>query len=148
MKKEVKAMTSLALALTLTLTLDRTAFALDGGLVEPVEPDYSEIVEEIFPGYQDGQISPQWSSGDKDVANPGTHGYITQVAWELLRDDNTAAYKFYSGQRTNLIRGSVLPDADEKNDGLRGIFTEKMGKIGYNAALQLIQNALSITKML
>lgn len=110
MKKVVKAMMSLSLALT--LTLGNTAFALGGVQAEPIEPDYTEIVEEIFPGY-DSQISPQWSSGDKDVANPGTHGYITQVAYDLLRNEKSAAYTFYSGQRTNLIRGSILPDVDE-----------------------------------
>lgn len=79
MKKAVKAMASLALALS--LTLGTTAFALDGGQNEPIEPDYTEIVEEIFPGYNP-QVSPQWSSGDKDVANPGTHGFITQNAYD------------------------------------------------------------------
>lgn len=110
MKKTVRAMTSLMLAMA--LSLGNTVFALDGGLIEPVEPDYTEIVEEIFPRY-DSQVSPQWSSGDKDVVNPGTHGYITQVAYDLLCDEKTAAYSFYSGQRTNLIRGSILPDKDE-----------------------------------
>lgn len=76
MKNVVKAMLSLALAVV--LTLGNTAFALDGVRTEPIEPDYTEIVDEIFPGY-DSQISPQWSSGDKDVANPGTHGFITQI---------------------------------------------------------------------
>ena len=102
-----------ALVLALAMTLSNTAFALDGVVIEPIEPDYKEIVEEVFPGYWDVEISPQWSSGDKDVATPGTHGYITQVAYDLLRDEKNAAYSFYSGQRTNLIRGSVLPDKDE-----------------------------------
>lgn len=113
MKKTGKILASLVLALV--MTMGNTVFALDGVVAEPVEPDYKEIVEEIFPGYWDPQISPNWSSGDKDVANPGTHGYITQVACILLRDDDPDANTFYAGQRTDLIRGSILPDVDEKN---------------------------------
>lgn len=113
MKKVVRALT--LMFLVLALTLSNTAFALDEITTEPVEPDYTEIVEDIFPTYQDEQISPQWTSGDPDSPNPLTHGYITQVAYELLRDDNSSAYTFYSGQRANLVRGSVLPDADETN---------------------------------
>lgn len=116
MKKTGKILASLVLALV--MTMGNTVFALDVVVAEPVEPDYKEIVEEIFPGYQDDlQISPNWTSGAPDAPNPLTHGYITQVAYDLLRDDHLAAYTFYSGQRANLIRGSVLPDADE-TDGI------------------------------
>lgn len=116
MKKTGKILASLVLAFM--MPLGNTAFALDGVFADPVEPDYKDIVEEIFPGYQeDPQISPNWTSGDPDSANPLTHGYITQVAYDLLRDDNLAADTFYSGQRTALVRGSVLPDADE-TDGV------------------------------
>lgn len=94
------------------------AFALDEVQAQPVEPGYKDIVEDIFPGYWDEQISPQWSSGNKDEANPGTHGYITEVAYDLLRDDKVPAYRFYSGQKTNLIRGSIFPDVDETSLGL------------------------------
>ena len=114
MKKAGKVLASLVLALA--MTMGNTVFALDGVVAEPIEPDYKEIVEEIFPGYWDPQISPNWSSGDKDVANPGTHGYITQVACMLLRDDDPDANTFYAGQRTDLIRGSILPDVDETSN--------------------------------
>lgn len=116
MRKAVKIM--LSLALILVFTFGNSAFALDEVQAQPIEPDYKEIVEDIFPGYWDEQISPQWSSGDKDVANPGTHGYITQLAYDLLCDDDMAAHSFYSGQKTNLIRGSILPDVDETSLGL------------------------------
>lgn len=114
MKKISRAM---ALILALMLTLCNSAFALDDLISEPIEPDYVEIVNEIFPTHQDQQISPQWTSGEPDSANPLTHGYITQVAYNLLRSDNSAAYTFYSGQLENLVRGSILPDSDETNSG-------------------------------
>ena len=116
MRKAVKIM--LSLALIFAFTFGNYAFALDEVQAQPVEPGYKDIVEDIFPGYWDEQISPQWSSGNKDEANPGTHGYITEVAYDLLRDDKVPAYRFYSGQKTNLIRGSILPDVDETSLGL------------------------------
>lgn len=67
-------------------------------------------------------------AGIMAVANPGTHGFITQNAYELLRDDHLAAYTFYSGQRTNLIRGSILPDVDETNGGYAWHFYGPNGK--------------------
>lgn len=112
MKKITKAT---ALLLTLMFTLGTTVCAMDVVGPEPLEPDYIEIVEEIFPTYQEGGVSPLWTSGDPDDADPLTHGYITQVAYDLLRDDDSAAYTFYKSQKTNLVRGSVLPDSDETN---------------------------------
>lgn len=105
-----------ALFLILAIPLDNTAFATDLIEDEANEPNYLEIIEEIFPGFQNeqaGQVSPQWTSGAPDAANPKTHGYITQVAYDLIRDDNIAANYFYTGKLTKLVRGSVLPDADE-----------------------------------
>ena len=97
-----------ATILILSVSLCNTAFAVDLTDAEPIEPSYLEIIEDIFPGYQDGQVSPQWTSGAPDAANPKTHGYITQVAYNLIRNDNSAAYSFYSGRLTKLVRGSVL----------------------------------------
>lgn len=118
-----------ATILILSVSLCNTAFAVDLTDAEPIEPSYLEIIEDIFPGYQDGQVSPQWTSGAPDAANPKTHGYITQVAYNLIRNDNSAAYSFYSGRLTKLVRGSVLPDDDEKQTLLHGISMVKTEKL-------------------
>lgn len=120
MKSTVKTLSLLffTLALTISNTYAHDNVLIEAEEIEVAERDYTEIVREIFPEYQsDSQISPQWTSGDMDTANPGTHGYITQVAFNLLRSDNSSAYSFYNGQRTNLIRGAVLPDKDETSLG-------------------------------
>ena len=117
-----------ATILILSVSLCNTAFAVDLTDAEPIEPSYLEIIEDIFPGYQDGQVSPQWTSGAPDAANPKTHGYITQVAYNLIRNDNSAAYSFYSGRLTKLVRGSVLPDDDEKTDAFAWHFYGEDGK--------------------
>ena len=91
-------------------------YALDAAEGEIIEPDYIDVIEEVFPGIKDGQISPQWTSGAPDAANPKTHGYITKIALNLLRGDNASAKSFYSGYLPTLVRGSVLPDSDELTD--------------------------------
>lgn len=151
MKKVIRVLT--AMVLMLTLAFSNTAFALDGIANEPVEPDYTEIVEEIFPGYQNEQISPQWTSGEPDSPNPLTHGYITQVAYELLREDNSAAYTFYKGQQANLVRGSVLPDADETDGIFAWHFYGENGKnwqggsvTAYTKCIEHYDNAVSLYK--
>lgn len=73
-----------ALILVLTIPLGNIVYALDAAESEMVEPDYIDVIEEVFPGIKDGQISPQWTSGAPDAANPKTHGYITKVAFILL----------------------------------------------------------------
>lgn len=105
----------LVLAMTSMFIVGNVAFAVDGAEREEIELDYLEIVDMYFPGYQEGQVSPQWTSGKPDAADPLTHGYITQVACDLLRSDNTTASSFYAGYRSKLVRGSVLPDDDEKD---------------------------------
>ena len=112
LKKMFAVLLSMAMFFSVAST---TVFALDTITIEPIEDSYIEIVNEVFPGYSSGAISPQWTSGDPDAPDPLTHGYITEVAYDLLRDDNSDAYTFYQGQLANLVRGSVLPDADETN---------------------------------
>lgn len=115
MKKIVSAILSLVMLMSLSATAFAQRSMADLGEipVKNVEPDYREIVEQLFPRYRDEQISPHWTSGDPDAPNPRMHGFVTQTAYGLLRDSNTIAYTFYNGQRANLVRGSVLPDKDE-----------------------------------
>lgn len=102
-----------SLILVLTIPLGNMVYALDAAEGQIIEPDYIDVIEEVFPGIKDGQISPQWTSGAPDAANPKTHGYITKIALNLLRGDNASAKSFYSGYLPTLVRGSVLPDSDE-----------------------------------
>ncbi len=103
-------------------------YALDAAEGEIIEPDYIDVIEEVFPGIKDGQISPQWTSGAPDAANPKTHGYITKIALNLLRGDNASAKSFYSGYLPTLVRGSVLPDSDELTDAYAWHFYGEDGK--------------------
>lgn len=132
-----------ATILILSVSLCNTAFAVDLTDAEPIEPSYLEIIEDIFPGYQDGQVSPLWTSGAPDAANPKTHGYITQVAYNLIRNDNSAAYSFYSGRLTKLVRGSVLPDDDETTSAFAWHFYGEDGKITSAGPPRPIQSASS-----
>lgn len=111
--KRIAAMLA-SLILLLTIPLGNMVYALDAAEGEIIEPDYIDVIEEVFPGIKDGQISPQWTSGAPDAANPKTHGYITKIALNLLRGDNASAKSFYSGYLPTLVRGSVLPDSDEQ----------------------------------
>ena len=89
LKKMFAVLLSMAMIFSVAST---TVFALDTITIEPIEDSYIEIVNEVFPGYSSGAISPQWTSGDPDDPDPLTHGYITEVAYDLLRDDNSDAY--------------------------------------------------------
>lgn len=127
MKRMIYSLT--ALLLIFSLSFGNTAFAVAMPEADRTEPSYLDfLIEEAFPSIQNGQVSPQWTSGAPDAANPKTHGYITQVAYELIRDDNFAAYYFYDGKLTQLIRGSVLPDADETNNAYAWHFYGENGK--------------------
>lgn len=99
--------------IAIVFTLSVIAFA-SGSIT--IEPDYIEIVDTILEEYQNpGEVSPQWTSGDPDSENYLTHGFITQTATDLLRNNYSPANIFYNNYRSLLTRGSVLPDFDETN---------------------------------
>ena len=132
-----------ATILILSVSLCNTAFAVDLTDAEPIEPSYLEIIEDIFPGYQDGQVSPLWTSGAPDAANPKTHGYITQVAYNLIRNDNSAAYSFYSGRLTNSFEAPFCQTMMKQQALLHGISMVRTEKITSAGPPRPIQSASS-----
>lgn len=120
-----------AMLLIMTIPFSAHAIVTNTTTYEEETPDYLEIIEEVFPDFQEGQVSPLWTSGAPDAANSKTHGHITKKAYNLLRGDNTTAYNFYRGKLTKLVRGSVLPDDDETTGAFAWHFYGENG-LNYN----------------